>query len=65
MQKQLIKRYMMAHYNLTLLQCMPKKYHELFDATILKEATAQMQKVRLISKREFESLCLHIKSEDL
>ncbi len=58
----LIKRYMMSHYNMTAIECLPKKVRYVIDDTMLKMINKQMSEVRLISTTEFESLCNHVKS---
>ena len=58
----LIKRYMMSHYNMTVLDCLPKKVQGLvLDEGLLLIITERMKSTRLISTTEFESLCKHVK----
>ncbi len=57
----LIKRYLMSHYNMTAIECIPKKTRHVVDKDMLKMINKQMSEVRLISTTEFESLCNHVK----
>lgn len=57
----LIKKYMMSHYNMTALECVPKRVRYAIDAKLLREINKQMSETRLISTSEFESLCNHVK----
>ncbi len=57
----LVKRYMMSHYNMTALECVPKKLRPIIiDSGALPTIIKQMNKTRLISKTEFNSLCKHM-----
>ncbi len=61
----LIKRYLMSHYNMTAIECFPKKVRHIVDKDMLKILNKQMSEVRLIPKSEFESLCRHVGSSGL
>jgi len=57
----LIKRYMMSHYNMTAIECLPKKVRYSVDAGLLLMIKKQMSETRVISTMEFESLCKYMK----
>ncbi len=61
----LIKRYMMSHYNMTAIECIPKKSRYLVTPTLLLMINEQMKQTRLIPKSEFDSLCNHVKFSKL
>ena len=57
----LIKRYLMSHYNMTAIECIPKKVRYVVEPGVLLMIKKQMSETRLISKSEFESLCKYMR----
>jgi len=57
----LIKRYLMSHYNMTAIECIPKKVRYVVEPGVLLMIKKQMSETRLISKAEFESLCKYMR----
>ena len=56
---------MMSHYNMTAIECIPKKVRYVIEPGVLLMMKKQMSETRLIGTIEFESLCKHTRFSQL